>query len=1082
MAGLIGHFTRHRTAANLLMLLMLGLGLAAVPQMRSQFFPDVVIETVKVRVAWPGAGPEEVDAGIVQILEPPLLGVDGVAESRATSREGVGVITLEFEPGTDMARATEEVRRVVEGVTDLPEDAETPEVTRGAWRDRVTDVVITAPVPIEQLAGYADALVARLFRAGVTRTTLKGISAPQIRVEPRQEALERNDVTLAEVAAAIGREARDAPAGQLAGGAARLSAGTERRRVDEIADVVIRTRPDGSRLRVGDVARVSLRGPDRGRAFYVRGQPAAVIRVDRSAGGDAIAIQRRVGEVAREFAASMPPGSEVRLVRTRAEAISKRLSMLLRNGATGLVLVLALLFLFLSARTAFWVAAGIPAAVGATVALMYAAGLSINMISLFALIITIGIIVDDAIVVGEHADFRARRLGEPPERAAERAALRMAAPVLSASVTTIIAFLGLAALSGRFGDLIADIPFTVAVVLTASLIECFLVLPHHMARSLPAPGARPGRIERILDAPSALFNRGFGWVRERLFRPLTALVLRGRYAVLAGALALLASQVALVLSGEVRWRFFNAPELGTITINFALVEGASRDDTRAVMERILAAAETLAARYEREHGANPISFALGSVGGAGGRGLPGAETKDRDLLGSITLELIDADARPYSAFAFLADLKRAVPRLPVVEQLSFRSFRRGPGGDAIDVSLTGASLDRLKQAAEALKAELGRWSEVSAIEDDLPWGRDEIRLELTPLGRALGLDAGTLSRVLRDRMTGITAARFPAGPRSAEVLVIMDQRDRQADVIERSRLRVGPGRWVQLADVVRVRRSGGFAVVRRENGLPVVRVTADVSEDDPARAAEIDRALVTRILPDIASRYGVEWQLGGLKEQERRFERDALIGFLLALGGIYLTLAWVFASWTRPAVVMAVIPFGLIGAIQGHWQWGLPLSMFSVVGLIGMSGIIINDAIVLISTVDEYARSRGLRPAIIDAVADRLRPVMLTTLTTVFGIAPLLYETSRQAQFLRPTVITLAWGLGFGMVLVLLVVPALLAVQEDWRRALAGLRRGLAGPAPRRVAALRWPLRAALMALLGALALAFGPLAAGSEP
>jgi multidrug efflux pump subunit AcrB len=1079
--GILSYFTRHRTAANLLLVLMLAAGLAAIPQMRAQFFPDVISDEIDIVIGWDGAGAEDVDEAIVAVLEPVLVAVPGVAATSATSREGRASIAIEFDPGWDMSRAADDVQAAIDSVTDLPEGADTPEVRRGAWWDRVTDVVITGPVAPEQLGRFADEFVARLFDAGVTRATIRGVAAPEILVEVPSASLVRHDISMADIAAVISAAADTSPAGQIDAAGARIRTGAAIRSAEGVAALTLRINDDGSALTIGDVARIEVGGTDRERAYFVGENPAISIRVDRSEDGDAIAIQHRVEAVAAELEARLPEGTSIDLIRTRAEAISGRLNILMDNALMGLGLVVALLFLFLNARTAFWVAAGIPVALIAAIALMYAAGLTINMISLFALIITLGIVVDDAIVVGEHADFRYRSLGEDPVTAAENAAKRMAAPVFSATITTVLAFAALVAVGGRFGGLIADIPFTVIVVLLASLVECFLILPNHMAHAL-AHSAK----EHWYDVPSRVVNRGFEWVRERGFRPLMAWVIWARYPVLAAMILVLASQAAVFLRGDVTWRFFNSPEQPSISGNFAMLDGATRADSIEMMREMQRAVDAVAARLEAEHGLNPLVYVLAEIGGNTGGGLSGAAEKDADLLGSIAIELVEADLRPYSSFAFVSELQDEVRQLPLAETISFRGWRGGPGGDAIDVQIAGADSATLKAAAEAVTTALAVYPEVSGLEDSMAYDREELSLELTPQGEALGFVIDDLGRVLRNRLGGIEAATFPDGPRTASIRVEVPADELTADFLDRTLLRTTNGDYVPLADIVTVTARQGFSTIDRENGVRLISVRGDLNEDDPVRAEAVMENLQQVILPQVESDFGVVTQLSGLAEQEREFLNDAMTGFLLCILGIYLVLAWIFASWTRPLVVMAIIPFGLVGTIYGHQAWDVPLSMFTVVGLIGMTGIIINDSIVLVTTIDEKARSRGLIPAIVDGTCDRLRPVLLTTLTTVLGLAPLLYEGSTDAQFLKPTVITLVYGLGFGMVIVLLVVPAILAMQQDFAKQITALRRGVAGLGRRKGPAVPLIALAVLVAVLFAVTLGAqivtgampGPLAA----
>jgi len=1042
--GLLDYFVRHKTAANLLLLLMILAGLLGALNLRAQFFPDIVRERITVSVAWEGAGAADVDEGVVAVLEPSLLAVTGVEEATSTSREGSASISLTFEDGWDMGRAGDDVQAAIDAVSTLPDEAEDPEMRRFSFTDRVLDVAITGDVGIERLTDYADEFTARMFQAGVPRTTMSGVPDGVIRVEVSEEAQLRHNMTLREISDVIGAEVTGSPSGDVDASASRVRAGLDKRSIEELGGIVLRSAPDGSKLYLRDVAQVVDVGFDGGVEIFRDERRTLIVAVQRDATGDALEIQDAAKKVIAEMAPTLPQGVEIIGARSRADPIKDRLEMLTRNGVTGLALVLALLFLFLSARTAFWVAAGIPISIAATVAIMYVSGQTLNMISMFGMIISLGIIVDDAIVVGEHADDLARK-GVPPADAAARAARRMAAPVVSASITTVIAFSALVIIGGRFGALIAAIPFVVSAVIIASLIESFLVLPNHMKHALSAKNQTPW-----YDAPSRVFNAGFAWFRDVVFRPLMLWVVKLRYLTLSIAVAGLLFSMGLFASGKVKWEFFSRPEQGTISADIVMDAVATRADTKAMLDEMNRALNVVNQRYAEKYGTAPLDFAQATLGGNVGRRFGGGSNKPKDLIGGFQAALIDADLRPYSSFKFMRDWDAEIQSSPLVETLSLRSSRAGPGGDAVDVKFSGADAFTLKAAAEALKAGLNDTPGVSGLEDSLDFDKTELILTLTPRGEALGFTTRALGSEMRARLNGIEAAEFARDARQISIRVQPPDGEVGANYLEAAHIRAPSGVILTLGEVANITTREGFAAIRRENGLRVVTVTGDVEEDVPGAAADVRAALDERLLPAIAAEYGVAYEQGGLRADEKSFLSDALLGFGLALAGIYLTLCWVFASWSRPFVVMLVIPFGFIGAIWGHYWYGLSLSMFSVVGLIGMAGIIINDSIVLVTTIDEQTPKRGMVPSIVDGTASRLRAVLLTTLTTVGGLTPLLFETSRQALFLKPTVVTLAFGLGFGVVLVLLVTPAVMAVEHDIRMALKSLRNLTAIPARNR--------------------------------
>ena len=1024
-----GYFIAHSTIANLVLVLVIVLGVFSISKLRSQFFPDVVIETISISVNWSGAGAEDLDSGVVGYLEPSLLELEGIEKIVSRSYEGLSSITIDFLPNWDMNKALDDVKIAVEEAQNLPDDIDEIDVKRRVWRDRVTNIVFSGPFTVEQLEKYSDEFLQLLYKEGITKTTSRGGMEPIVRVVVPEISLLKNNLTLRELSNAVSMGASSRPAGETKDGLARLKAGSEKTRQFDLAEITARTSSSGESIKLGDISVISIdESPTV--EFFKGDNPAIITRVDRGPEGDAIKIQEKVEALIDEFQLNMPETLTIELSGTRTEAIKNRLDILISNGVVGLILVLFFLFLFLNAETALWVAVGIPAALFASFSLMYFIGISINMISLFALIICLGIVVDDAIVVAEHADYRASSLKEDPYNAAKNAATFMGLPVFTATITTILAFSGLVLIGGRFGSLIADIPYTVILVLLASLLECFIILPNHMFHSLKNSAKRV----RWYNAPSRKFNENFEGFKNRYFRKFIKLNLQYRYLSLVFMLSLLFCSISLLVSGDVKWRFWNPPEIGRLTANIAMVSGAERQDTLVMLRELERANQKVSEEFEKENGRNPITFQISQVGGNEGRGIAGVENKDKDLLGSFTIELIDADLRPYSSFTYLAALQDEVNKSPLLETISFRRWGSGPGGDGISINLAASDTKNLKEAAEQLKASLAPYEEISALEDTQGYDKTEYIITLTDRGKKLGYTIDNIGRQLSDRLNGIEAVTFLKGNKTGKIILELDKEDLKGDFIYNAKVRSAKGHYGSLSDIVEIKAQYGFSSVTREDGQKIITVTGQLSEEDAEQAELVKDRITNEILPAIEDDFGVVSSVTGLAEQERRFLNEALIAFLLCVLGIYLTLAWVFASWSRPMVIMLIIPFGLIGALWGHYVYGIALSMFSIIGLIGMTGIIINDSIVLISTFNEYKKKMDSIAAIINATCDRLRPILLTTLTTVFGLAPLLFEQSRDAQFLKPTVITLVFGLGFGMLILLIIVPVFIAVQNDLYR------------------------------------------------
>ncbi len=1022
--GLVALFTRHPTAANLLMILMIVAGLVSLGQLRKQFFPDFGIDVVVVSVAWPGASAEDVEQNILEAIEPQVRFLDGVDRVISTAREGSGVVTIEYVQGADMQKAQAEVEQAVAQITTLPEDAEEPRVRRVVRYDTIARLVLSGPFPETALEAYAERIRDRLLAAGIDRVTLFGVRDDRILVELDPVTLHALDTTVADLARTIAARSLEIPAGDLENGATMTPRVMARARTAaEMADLVVTVAPDGRRLTLGEIARVRDGFDEDQPEGRRRGFRAVELHVERATTADALEVQDILARELAGIRAELPPSLRLEVYNVMADLIRDRIRLLLENGATGFLLVLLILFLFLDVRVAFWVAVGIPVSFGAMLAVLWLTGRTINMVSLFAMILAIGIVVDDAIVVGEHG-VALRERGYRPLFAAELAARRMLAPVASASLTTIAAFLPLMVIGDIIGTIIREIPIVVTAVLVASLVECLLVLPAHLRHSFH----RPRLLPRFRDG----FDRAFARLRDGPFRRLVVLAVRWRWTTLAAALAGLLLVFGLMLGRHVPFVFFKGPESDRIRVSLVMVPGTSRAET----ERALATVERALYRAVRDLGADPgevVRMVFTRIG-TRPRGEAGVLQVRGDHVGGLEVELAPSDRRPLRTGAIAEAWTRAVPPIVGLETLEILEVAGGPPGREVDIRLRGGeSVAELDRAAEEVKAMLAALPGVSQVVDDLEPGKPELVVRPTAYGRSLGWTAAEIGRQLRDALEGRIALRFPRGDEEVEVVVRLDRAALRDLDLATFPLLAPDGSEVPLGVVAAVEERPGVAIIRRVDGAREVAVTAELDEAT-IRLDQVQEALTPR-LEELATRYGLAWRFAGRAEERSNTLADMRLGALIALGLIYVVLAWVFGSFTRPFAVMAVIPFGLLGAVLGHLVMGYELTILSLIALLGLAGVLVNDSIILVTTVDELvAEGREIFEAIVEGTVSRLRAVLLTSLTTVGGLVPLLFETSYQAQFLIPMAITLVFGLAVNTVLVLLIVPALLGIQADFGR------------------------------------------------
>ncbi len=1019
---LIGVFLRHRTAANLLMVFLIVIGLFSLDRLNTQFFPKFTVDWITVTVEWPGASAEDIDANIVGVIEPKVRFIDNVHRVSSQSAEGVGLIAIQFEQNTDLQAALGDVESEVAQITTLPEDSEKPIVQRVFSYEPIGRLVLSGPYPESSLKSLAKDIREGLLAAGVDRVELAGARREEIWTELQPRTMRQLNLKAEDIAAGIRQSSLDLPSGIVPSGTDKQirSLGLAKT-AEAIGHIEVRALDNGEKIYLRDIARISDRFNKDDPLVFRGGEAAVEIQVQRAPASDALEQAALLDQYVTDIRPVLPPNLKLEQYNDVAEAISDRINLLLKNGASGLVLVIAVLFVFLSGRVAFWVAVGIPVAMLATLAVMALMGQSINMVSLFAMIMAIGIIVDDAIVVGEHAVTR-RAAGDSPTQAAEAGAKRMLAPVLAATLTTLAAFLPLFMVSDIIGQIISAIPLVIIAILIASLLECFYILPGHLRVALRQDPRCENRFARW-------FNPRFEAFRDGAFERFVRTAVSWRYLTLSIAVTLLILMAGLLAGGRIGFVFFPSPESDTVYANVAFVEGTKRETSRAMLEEMERALFVSEAKLTQGEG-GVIVVSVSHLGKPVGRS-NNLFRGGGDHIAGLRVELVPSDNRDIRTRDLVAMWRAETRLMAGVESFTVIEEQSGPPGREIDLRISGNSLDDLKAAADEARALLERFPGVSDVNDDLPYGKQEAIIEVTPRGRALGFTTESVGRQVRNAFEGAIAKRFARGDEEITVRVLY-ARDQLSEADLRGLYLIGAGgREVPLGQVVAFREKTGFSRIRREDGFRTVSVTAEVDERINTSDAVI-AALEQEGIHAMARRHGAQAEFRGKAEEQQRTLGDMKLGAVVALLSIYVILAAIFSSYFLPLFVMAVIPFGVIGAVLGHLLLGYDISVLSLVALLGLSGIVVNDSIILVRTIQLHARAgESLIEAIVGGARDRLRAVILTSVTTMFGLLPLLFETSLQAQFLKPMAVTIVFGLMGSTFIVLVLVPVLLAIQGD---------------------------------------------------
>ncbi|TVQ90248.1 MAG: efflux RND transporter permease subunit [Deltaproteobacteria bacterium] len=1047
--GLIALMAKNSVAANLLMVFIMLAGVfLGILQLRQEVFPEFDLDIISVQVVYPGASPDEVEQGIVLAVEEEVRSLDGVKSVRSTASEGVGAIQVELLLGANPDKVLADVKNAVDRITSFPEEAEQPSVSLLTSRRQVIGMVISGDQSLRTLHNLAEkARVDLLAGGGVTVVELDGVPPLEVAVEISREDLERYDLSLDEVAQRIRLSSLELPAGgvETRRGQVLVKVDDRRRSGFAFADVVLRGTPGGGVLRLADIATIRDTYAETDQAAYLDGERA--VRIDAYRVGSE--SPQQVADTVRAYAQTLqdayPDGIRVTLLKDQSILLRERIDLLVRNGVQGLFLVLVVLYLFLNARLAFWVAVGIPISFLGAFALLPGFDITINMISLFGFIITLGLVVDDAIIVGENI-FEKMEQGLAPMEAAIVGAREMSVPVTFAVLTTIVAFSPMFFVPGVTGKIFFILPGIVLAVLIFSLIESFLVLPAHLGHQSRLARFVQRRL-RFIDAPSRWFSERLAAFTDRVYRPVLRGVLRGRYLVSGLAVALFAISVGVTASGMVPFSPFPRLEGNEVTAAAQLPFGAPIEAT----ERVRAALEEGLAQAVEELDAPEAVVGVFSAVGRGpiAGGPVSTPTAGGSHLVTVELELVGSERRKVTAEQIAKAWERSTPLLPGLESLTFNA-NIGPGGEAdVDVQLSHPDPEVLVTLAAQMADTLRGYSDLTGVKNSYAEGKPQLSYQILPRASTLGLTGSDVARQLRASFFGSEALREQRGRNEVKVMVRLPREQRETEfTLEELRVRTPTGGYVPLREIAEVRRGQSPTDIRREDGRRVVDVTAMLAEGVDSNQRVV-RSLSEEVFPALREQHpALGLRFAGSQADLSEAISTLMRYYAVALVVIFALLAIPFRSYGQPLIIMLAIPMGYVGAVGGHVLLGYGMSMISLFGIVALSGVVVNDSLVLIDAANQRRRQDdfGAVDAILYAGARRLRPILLTSFTTFFGLMPLIFETSVQARFIIPMAISLGFGILFATFVILLLVPAGYLILEDIKQLSARFFGAILGP------------------------------------
>lgn len=1069
MKSIIKWAINNSPAMNTLMVAVLVIGTAGLMGMRREVFPEFDLEVILISVPYPGASPSEIEEGICQKLEEAVRAIDSIKKQTSVAQEGAGHLVLELQPRVNVQRVLNEVRSEIDRIPSFPELAEDPEVKQISLRQVAIRLGVLGPPNVDsadtQLALREVAEQVRndlLLMPAISQANLVGARDFQIDIEIPEETLRQYGLSLDRVAQIVRRENIELPGGSLKTASQEVVLRGKNKFLtgDEIGKIPLITRGDGVVLTVADLGEVKDEFTDEAAINLINGRPGLMISIDRTANEDLLRICDKVHNYVKTT--QLPAGYELITWQDTAIDVRDRMELLRKNGIQGLVLVFIVLAVFLDLRLSFWVALGIPVAVLGACAVLWATGQTLNMISLFAFLLALGIVVDDAIVIGENI-YEHRQRGDKLLNAAIQGAYEVL-PSVSASVsTTIIAFVPLLFVSGVMGKFIAVLPVAVIAMLVISLLESTFILPCHLAHThhgfFRAIGSalyllRPFGL--LLHAVNGRMERWLEILIRRVYTPVLRWTMRHAMIVLAMACSMFIVTIGFIPAGITPWSIFPKLDSNWIQAKVTFPDGTPQSITDAATVRLEAALAEIN-QEQAEQGAPLVKLIHRSVGEVVAPGSLGPDSRTSGShVGMVFVELFDTSLRKKKSERILSEWREAAGEISGVDSLTFGTPEMGPGGTAVEFKLLAPAdkMADLEEAAEKCKAELARsekYPGVVDIADDSRPGKWEYQLKIKEKGQAMGISAMDLAETVRASFYGAEVMRLQRGRHDVKLMVRYPERDRKSlAALDDIQIRADNGNERPITEFAEVNVERGYSEINRVNQLRSITITADIIEGK-GNAKEVVAKLKTALAgppppspfrqrwaammsrppgpapePGLLAAYpDVHLRWEGQQEQSNESMASLGIGFMVAIFAMYTLLTLVFRSYVQPLIILCTIPFGLTGAILGHWAMGLPLTMFSLFGLVALTGVVVNDSIVLIDFINQrLASGEDLHSAILASGSRRFRPVVLTSLTTIAGLTPILLEKSFQAQVLIPMANSLCFGLALATILVLVLVPA----------------------------------------------------------